>query len=156
MLAKSGEQQSFWNGAGNSSSFHGWTTPPEVLEALYTVVGGEFSLDPCSPVRSGPKAPVRARLRFTAEDDGLMRPWRAGTVYLNPPYGRELPKWIAKARREHEDGRAGLVIGLVPARTDTRWWHEDIAGHADVWLLKGRLAFGDGAAPAPFPSALVV
>ena len=85
-----------------------------------------------------------------------MRPWRAETVYLNPPYGRELPKWIAKARREHEDGRAGLVVGLVPARTDTRWWHEDIAGHSDVWLLKGRLAFGDGAAPAPFPSALVV
>ena len=63
---------------------------------------------------------------------------------------------MAKARMEAEAGRAGLVIALVPARTDTRWWHDHVAGKADVWLLRGRLAFGDGTMAAPFPSAIVV
>jgi hypothetical protein len=155
-LGPTGATLSFWGGAATSSNYHGWTTPPEVLEALYPVVGGEFGLDPCSPVRRGPGAPVRARLRFTSEDDGLGRPWRATSVYMNPPYGRQLGLWMAKARMEAEAGRAGLVIALVPARTDTRWWHDHVAGKADVWLLRGRLAFGDGTMAAPFPSAIVV
>ncbi len=75
---------------------------------------------------------------------------------MNPPYGRQLTFWVAKAREEFLSGRAGLIIALVPARTDTRWWHDSIAGSADVWMLKGRLAFGDGSVPAPFPSAIVV
>jgi hypothetical protein len=62
---------------------------------------------------------------------------------------------MAKARMEAEAGRAGLVIALVPARTDTRWWHDHVAGKADVWLLRGRLSFGDGTMAAPFPSAIV-
>jgi site-specific DNA-methyltransferase (adenine-specific) len=77
-------------------------------------------------------------------------------VFVNPTYGRQLASWVAKARDEQKSGRAGLVVALIPARTDTRWWHESVAGHADVWLLKGRLAFGDGTQAAPFPSALVV
>jgi DNA-binding XRE family transcriptional regulator len=154
-LGPTGAASSFWGGAATSSAYHGWTTPPEVLEVLYVVVGGEFGLDPCSPVRRGPSAPVRARLRFTSEDDGLGRPWRATSVYMNPPYGRQLGLWMAKARMEAEAGRAGLVIALVPARTDTRWWHDHVAGKADVWLLRGRLSFGDGTMAAPFPSAIV-
>lgn len=142
----------FWAAAGTSSAHHGWTTPPELLERLYEVVGGDFGLDPCSPTRRGP---VRARLRYTAADDGLALPWR-GTVFVNPPYGRTLGRWVAKARREVGEGRASLVLALVPARTDTRWWHADIADRADVWLLRGRLAFGDGSQAAPFPSAIAV
>jgi hypothetical protein len=76
-------------------------------------------------------------------------------VFLNPPYGREIAQWVAKAREEHEAEHARLIIALVPARTDTQWWHNDVAGAAHVWLLRGRLAFGDGSAPAPFPSAVV-
>ncbi len=147
---------SFWDGAATSSAYHGWTTPPALLEALYPVVGGAFDLDPCSPVRRGPGAPVRAKVSYTAEDDALSRPWRGRSVFVNPPYGRELRAWMAKARTEAETGRAGLVVALVPARTDTRWWHDHVAGKADVWLLRGRLAFGDGSVPAPFPSAVVV
>jgi len=154
-LGPAGATANFWGGAATSSTYHGWTTPPEVLEALYPIVGGEFGLDPCSPVRRGPGAPVLARLRFTAEDDGLERPWRATSVFMNPPYGRGLGAWMAKARGEHLSGRVGLIVALVPARTDTRWWHESVAGAADVWLLRGRLAFGDGSVPAPFPSAIV-
>jgi phage N-6-adenine-methyltransferase len=151
-----GVSTSFWEAAATSSVHHGWHTPPALLDALYPVVGGLFDLDPCSPVRRGSGAPVRALTRFTAEDDALARPWRAGTVFMNPPYGRELGYWVAKAKQECLSGRAGLVLGLVPARTDTRWWHDSIAEVADVWMLKGRLAFGDGAVPAPFPSAIVV
>lgn len=154
-LVPLGTPGSYWTAAAASSAHQAWTTPPDVLERLYGVVGGGFTLDPCSPVRSGPRAPVRARIRYTEEDDGLHRPW-VGTVFVNPPYGRSLPQWTSKARQEAEAGWASLVIGLVPARTDTRWWHADIAGRADVFLLKGRLAFGDGAAAAPFPSAVVV
>jgi phage N-6-adenine-methyltransferase len=154
-LVPLGTPGSYWTAAAASSAHQAWTTPRDVLERLYRVVGGSFDLDPCSPVRSGPRAPVRARLRYTEEDDGLHRPW-IGAVFVNPPYGRALPLWTAKARQEAEAGRASLVIGLVPARTDTRWWHADIAGLADVFLLKGRLAFGDGAVSAPFPSAVVI
>ena len=96
-----------------------------------------------------------AHLHLTADDDGLTHEWH-GTVYMNPPYGRDIPRWTAKARVETILGRASPVIGLVPARTDTRWWHGDIAGVADAWLIKGRLSFGDGLQPAPFPSALAL
>ncbi len=142
---------SFWSGVAASSAHHGWTTPPAVLEKLYGVVGGAFDLDPCSPTRRGP---VRAQVRYTMTDDGLSLPWR-GTVFVNPPYGRILPTWIAKARREVGEGRAASVFSLIPARTDTKWWHDHVAGHADVWMLKGRLAFGNGRQAAPFPSAVV-
>lgn len=107
-----------------------------------------------TPALPGRRGPVRARLRYTAEDDGLALPWR-GTVFVNPPYGRQLTLWVAKARREVEKGRTSLVITLVPARTDTRWWHDHVVGRADVWMLRGRLAFGDGSQAPPFPSAVV-
>jgi transcriptional regulator with XRE-family HTH domain len=154
-LVPKGAPAQFWATAAASSVHDGWTTPPEILGRLYEVVGGAFTLDPCSPVRTGPRAPVRARIRYVAEDDSLNLPWM-GAVFMNPPYGRALPRWTAKARTEAETGRASVVFGLIPARTDTRWWHADVAGHADIWLLRGRLAFGDGAQPAPFPSAIVV
>jgi len=146
----------FWSTTAVSSAADEWTTPSWLLERLYPLVGGAFSLDPCSPARRGANATVRARLRYVAEDDGLAQAWRAKSIYMNPPYGRGLPRWVEKARAEVEVGRAATVIGLVPARTDTRWWHEHVAGLACVWLLKGRLAFGDGTAAAPFPSALLL
>jgi phage N-6-adenine-methyltransferase len=155
-LVPVGSPPSFWMAAGISSVHHGWTTPPEILERLYGVVGGAFGLDPCSPTRAGPNAHVRARLRYAAEDDALSLPWRTPSVFMNPPYGRALRLWVAKARAEAEAGRAGVVVGLVPARCDTGWWHQHVAGAADIWMLRGRLSFGDGSQPAPFPSAIVI
>jgi DNA-binding XRE family transcriptional regulator len=142
---------SVWSGAAVSSVYQNWATPPGLLGTLYPLVGGAFHLDPCSP---HPDGPVRARIRFTATDDGLLLPWPSGSVFCNPPYGPAIASWVAKCRSE-ADGGCGPIIALVPARTDTRWWR-DIAGHADVALLKGRLSFGDGSTPAPFPSALAV
>ena len=95
-------------------------------------------------------------MHYTEEDDDLGLPWNAGSVFANPPYGRNLAKWIAKAHGEASSGRAGLVIALVPARTDTRWWHQHVVEAADIWMLRGRVAFGDGSQPAPFASAIII
>ena len=152
-LGPIGASTSFWTGAAVSSTHHGWTTPPGLLARLYPLVGGQFDLDPCSP--GGARPPVRSRIRFTAEDDGLALPW-IGSVFVNPPYGRALGLWMQKARAEAEHGRAQPVIALVPARPDTRWWHDHVVRRADVFLLKGRLRFGGASSAAPFPSALVV
>ena len=153
-LAGQGERRGFFGHAGTSSVHHGWGTPPEVLRGLYEVFGG-FDLDPCSSSASRRGAAVRAQVHFSAAEDGLSLPWH-GVVFVNPPYGREVGKWVAKARGEVEAGCAEVVVALLAARTDTRWWHEEVAGAADVFLLRGRLKFGGGKESAPFPSALVV
>jgi hypothetical protein len=75
---------------------------------------------------------------------------------MNPPYGRCLSRWTAKAKAEVEQGNAEVVVGLVPARPDTTYWHRDVAGSASVFFLKGRLKFGNAEQVAPFPSCLVV
>ena len=64
--------------------------------------------------------------------------------------------WVEKARSEVTAGHAKTVVALLPARPDTAYWHENVAGHAAVYFLRGRLRFGDGKQSAPFPSALVV
>jgi hypothetical protein len=91
---------------------------------------------------------------FRADDDGLALPWR-GKVFMNPPYGRTLRQWVSKAQAEVTARRAALVVALVPARTETLWWHHHIAGAADAFMLRGRLSFGNDT-PAPFPSALIL
>ena len=76
-------------------------------------------------------------------------------MYCNPPYGRELPKWVEKAYRESLDG--ATVVMLIPARPDTKYWHDIIFPHAAaICYLKGRIRFGGGDSSAPFPSAVVV
>jgi phage N-6-adenine-methyltransferase len=150
-LAAKGTAPDFYTHAGNSSVDHCWQTPQELLEALYKVF--RFDLDPCAATKT--RQGVKARVRYTAEDDGLNLPWH-GVVFMNPPYGRTLGDWVAKGRHEHESGRAHVVVALLPARPDTRYWHEHIAGKATVYFLKGRLKFGGGEQSAPFPSALVI
>ncbi len=95
-------------------------------------------------------------MRTNAEvDDGLSLPWH-GAVFVNPPYGRGLGAWVAKAKAEVLSGNARTVVALIPARTDTRYWHEHVAGVATVFFLRGRLRFGTAGAAAPFPSAIVL
>lgn len=137
--------------ACHSSKSQTWQTPAPLLAAILQAAGrSEFDLDPCSPLSDGP---VPATVHRTEADDGLVQPWR-GLVFVNPPYSRSLPKWVAKCASEAASG--AVVVGLVPSRTDTRWWHSHVAGRAAVIALKGRLRFGDGAGSAPFPSAVVV
>lgn len=153
-LVKVGSTVAFYSNAAFSSAFQNWETPKWLLEKLY-IVFGRFDLDPCSPTRNSRRAPVRAKVRFTEEDDALSLAW-FGNVFMNPPYGRELSHWTAKANGEFLSGNAITIVGLIPARTDTIWWHRDIASQATVFFLKGRLSFGKGGQSAPFPSALVI
>ena len=153
-LARIGSKASFYATAAASSGYHGWNTPTALLESLYSVFG-KFDLDPCSPSKNPRLAPVWAKVRFTPEDDGLALPWH-GRVFLNPPYGREIGRWTNKARTEVESENAQTVVAVLPARTDTNWWHNDVASCAEVLFLRGRLSFGDSGQCAPFPSAIAV
>ena len=74
--------------------------------------------------------------------------------YCNPPYGREISKWVEKAYSENKKGV--LVVLLLPARTDTKWFHEYIYKKHEIRFIKGRLKFNDGKKSAPFPSMVVV
>ena len=151
-LASRNAEKAFYTHAGNSSTDQSWETPAELLDALYQVFP-KFDLDPCAPRQTRPT--LKARVRYTAEDDGLSLHWH-GVVFMNPPYGRTLSRWIAKARQEVECKRARVVVALIPARPDTSYWHEHIAEKATVYFLRGRLRFSNCEQSAPFPSALVI
>lgn len=130
-----------------SSKSDTWETPRALFAALDAEFG--FTLDACA-------LPGNAKCAryYTPEDDGLAQPWH-GVTFCNPPYGRKLIHWIRKAA---ESARAGAtVVCLVPARTDTSWWHDWVMPHAEVRFLRGRLYFGPGEdLRAPFPSAVAV
>ena len=149
-LVPKGTSIGFWESAATSSADMEWYTPRWLLDRVSAVVGS-FDCDPCSPGRG--KSEVQARLHFTVADDGLSHSW-PGIVWLNPPYGSAIGHWLAKAREQLAAGFTKKVVALVPARTDTRWWHDHAAGQADIIMLRGRVAF-IGGGPAPFPSALV-
>ena len=130
-----------------SSRTDEWPTDPKVY-AEFAAELGPFDLDPCATSEN-----AKCRHYFTRDDDGLAQDW-TGRVWLNPPYGRTIGDWMAKAW-ESSQTTAELVVCLVPARTDTRWWH-DYATLGEVRFLRGRLRFGSCTNPAPFPSAVVV
>jgi phage N-6-adenine-methyltransferase len=124
-----------------------WATPPELFADLEARFGG-FTLDPCATAEN-----ACCPHYFTRAEDGLAQTW-TGRVWLNPPYGREIGGWMRKAW-ESAQTTADLVVCLVPARTDTSWWHE-WAARGEVEFLQGRIRFGGSTSGAPFPSALVV
>jgi site-specific DNA-methyltransferase (adenine-specific) len=128
-----------------SSASAEWETPGDLFNELDRIFGG-FTLDPCAT----PQNAKCARF-FTRADDGLAQDW-TGKVFMNPPYGREIGKWVRKAWTESLSG--ALVVCLLPARVDTRWWHE-YAKKGHVYFLRGRLKFGSSVNSAPFPSVLV-
>jgi phage N-6-adenine-methyltransferase len=124
-----------------------WYTPKEIVDSVLEVLG-EIDLDPCSNSKTQPTIP--ARKHFTKEEDGLTKSWE-GTVYMNPPYGREIKDWISKLLEEWEAGKIE-GIALVPARTDTDWFHQ-LDSHP--WCaVRGRLKFSSSPNSAPFPSAV--
>lgn len=151
-LARPDEARAFSTHAGNSSGNNSWETPTDLANALSLAVGG-FDLDPCAATADRRKARVKAKILLTESDDGLSAPWR-GRCFVNPPYGRGISHWIRKCFDEAQ--RGCVVVGLIPARPDLNYWHEYVAGHGDVFMLRGRLKFGDGENSAPFPSCIVV
>ena len=131
-----------------SSKSNEWTTPQHLFDELNQEFN--FTLDPCATEEN-----AKCSKHFTIEDDGLSKDWSNDVVFMNPPYGREIKKWIKKAYEESLNG--ATVVCLIPASTDTMYWHDFIFDKADdIRFLKGRLKFGNGKNSAPFPSAIVV
>lgn len=124
-----------------------WATPQDFFDVLNAEF--HFTLDPCSTDEN-----AKCAKHYTKAQDGLSQDWAGETVFCNPPYGREMPKWIAKCA-EHGRG-GGTAVMLIPARTDTRAFHDYIYGKAEVRFIRGRLKFGDSANAAPFPSMVVI
>lgn len=114
-----------------------WATPAD----LYAQLDAEFrfTLDPC---------PMDDAERIM-EHDGLARMWTGERVFCNPPYGRGIWRWLDKARE------ADVAVYLLPARTDTAWFHDYALGANEIRFVRGRLRFG-GQGPAPFPSVILV
>ena len=122
-----------------------WETPPEIFKRCDKEF--RFDLDVCA-------VPSNAKCKryYTPEQDGLRLPWY-GVCWMNPPYGRHIHRWMRKAYEESQ--RGAVVVCLVPARTDTAWWH-DWAMKGEIRFLRKRVKFVGAKSCAPFPSAIVV
>ena len=128
-----------------SSASDLWETPQDFFDRLNEEF--HFERDVCA-------LPSNAKCSeyFTPEQDGLLQKW-TGTCWMNPPYGRQIGAWVKKA---YEESRGGVtVVCLLPARTDTAWWHE-YAMRGEIRFVRGRLTFGGSKNSAPFPSAVVI
>lgn len=130
---------------GSSASVE-WYSPPHVVDLAVATLG-EIDLDPCWH----PESPVRATLAYTADDDGLAKPW-AGRVWLNPPYGREVGTWTAKLVDEYNGGSVTEAIALIPARVDAQWFRR--LDPFPRCFPYGRLVFSNHENSAPFPAAI--
>ena len=128
-----------------------WETPRDFFDELNKEFN--FNLDPCATPET-----AKCKKYFTKEDDGLKQDWGGHTVFCNPPYGTAIKDWVKKCSDESKKPNT-IVVMLIPARTDTRYFHEYIYHKAQVRFIKGRLKFGGkqaGSGSAPFPSMLVI
>lgn len=130
-----------------SSKTAEWATPQELFDALNTI--HHFNLDPASTHEN-----AKCKRHFTQEDNGLSQSWGGYSVFCNPPYGREIGAWVRKGYEEAQKPGTKVVM-LLPARTDTTWFH-DYCVKGRVEFLRGRLKFGDSKSGAPFPSMIVI
>lgn len=123
-----------------------WATPQDFFNNLNAEFN--FTLDPCA-------LPTNAKCSkfYTPEQDGLKQDWSNETVFCNPPYS-DIKNWVEKAYNEAK--RGAKVVMLIPARTDTRYFHDFIYGQHEIRFVRGRLKFGDQKNSAPFPSMVVV
>ena len=127
-----------------SSNTDDWATPQAFFDTLSQEF--QFTLDPCCSENNR-----KCEKYFTREQDGLLQDWSNDVVFMNPPYGREIGKWVKKAAESNT-----TVVCLLPARTDTRWFHDYIYEKSEIRFVKGRLKFNDGKDGAPFPSMVVI
>lgn len=132
-----------------SSATDNWSTPQDFFDKLNDEF--HFTLDVCADENNH-----KCEHYYTKETNGLIRPW-IGTVWCNPPYGRQIGEWV---RRAYLSSRLAptTVVMLLPARTDTRWFHDYIYNkpNVEIRFIKGRLKFGGCKNSAPFPSMVVI
>ena len=138
------------NDALFSSNRDDWETPKDLFNSLNDEF--HFTLDAASSDEN-----ALCVKHYTLKEDGLSQSWMGETVYCNPPYGRDVGKWLAKASDETKNGVTTVM--LLPARTDTKAFHEYVYGKAEIRFIKGRVKYTLGGAesyPAPFPSMIVI
>ena len=122
-----------------------WGTPQKLFDSLNEEFG--FTIDVAASDTNH-----KCERYYTEADDGLSKSWRGETVYCNPPYGRPIKDWVRKA----SSSGAEKVVMLLPARTDTAWFHDYVYGKAGIRFIRGRLHYNDDKDAAPFPSMIVI
>lgn len=132
-----------------SSATDLWSTPQDTFDELDREF--YFTLDVCATPEN-----AKCKAFYTREEDGLKQSWQVaeGSIWMNPPYGREIGKWVRKAYESSIQENATCVC-LLPARTDTAWWH-DYCMKGEIRFIRGRLKFGGQKNSAPFPSAIII
>ena len=128
-----------------------WETPQDFFDNLNKEFN--FTLDPCATHKT-----AKCDKYYTKENNGLIQDWGDNVVFCNPPYGSEIKYWVKKCYEESQNPNA-IVVMLIPARTDTGYFHKYIYGKAEIRFIKGRLKFGGqqkGSGSAPFPSMIVI
>jgi len=130
-----------------SSNTNEWATPIDFFEALDREFN--FTLDPCAT-----KENAKCKKFYTIDDNGLLKSWDNEIVFCNPPYGRAIKDWVKKA----SEANGGVVVMLIPARTDTIYFHDFIYQKVGVEIrfVRGRLKFGNSKNSAPFPSMVII
>ena len=132
-----------------SSKTDEWSTPQDFFNELNKEFN--FTLDPCATPEN-----AKCEKYYTKEDDGLKQDWSGETVFCNPPYGRVIKDWVKKCYEESKKPNTTVVM-LMPARTDTSYFHDYIYHKAkEIRFIRGRLKFGNAKNSAPFPSMVVI
>lgn len=135
------------NGVMYQSKSIEWETPPDVFNYWDKIY--QFTLDVCATNEN-----KKVMNYFSPEEDGLTQDWGVNVCWMNPPYGKEIIHWVKKASEAAEAG--ATVVALLPARTDTKWFHTYVLDKAHIHFLKGRITFVGAPSAAPFPSMICV
>ena len=133
-----------------SSESPEWYTPQHIIDLTLELFGGMIDTDPCSNSKTSPIVP--ATHIYTKESNGLVQSWH-GAVYMNPPYGTEIPKWIKALVHKYEAGEIQEAIALLPGRIDTQWFQP--LYDYPICAIEGRLQFVGSLHSAPFPSVVI-
>ena len=131
-----------------SSENETWSTPQDFFNSLNNEFN--FTLDPCCSVET-----AKCSKFYTEKEDGLIQDWQGETVFCNPPYGKKIKDWVKKCYFESKKPLTTVVM-LIPARTDTSYFHDFIYNKSEIRFIRGRLKFGDSKNGAPFPSMVVI
>ncbi len=127
----------------------------ETPQSLFDELDKEFNfdLDPCASIKN-----KKCDKYYSKDQDGLQLNWiifpYIKTVFMNPPYGKDIGMWVKKAYEESRKG--GIVVGLLPTRTDTKWFHDHVYKKAEIRFIRGRLKFEGSNNYAPFPSFIAI
>jgi len=141
-----------------------YQTPQYLYDFLNDIFN--FTLDPCASQQIERQKRINTKVKYTIDDNGLFKSWINYSTFINPPYS-QIKKWIQKSIDEMDNRfgtyrKTGLkpspIVLLVPARTDTRWFHHITNRvYTSVFLLKGRLQFDKSkTSKAPFPSCVIL